>query len=267
MSILHGKNALLVSDDAESFADLTKLLEAHQVHCLSLQCNLVTPEMVKEHGVDIIFLSHMCKDDVCCGLLSLLTSHDSSRTKPIVVLVDGSEKQIGDALMRGAADYITAHENEASVLKKVKMILGQPDTLSSPQIFDVPPDFAPTTKTDIRVGVVEDDPLLRNLLATRLEASSFPHTFLPNGDEAVQKLRAFKPQVIILDLMLPGKSGFEILEEIKVDSELKHTPVIIFSNRDSQDDRQRVARLGIDRFFVKALTDLSVLVKTIEELA
>ena len=66
--------------------------------------------------------------------------------------------------------------------------------------------------------------------------------------------------------MLPVKNGFEILAELKADATLKSLPVIVFSNRDAQEDKQKVFELGADRFFVKAMTDLSVLIETIEEL-
>ena len=67
--------------------------------------------------------------------------------------------------------------------------------------------------------------------------------------------------------MLPVKNGFEILAELKADLELKKIPVIVFSNRDSQEDKQKTFSLGAERFFVKAMTDLSFLIETIEELS
>jgi len=267
MSILAGKNALIVCDDEHPFEQLTILLKKHGMNCLEMKCAEVTPGIVAEHGINVIILSHICKNELCCGLISILGSDDLSRTVPVLVLVSNDEKEIADALMHGAADYLTENEEPLAALKKIKMILGQPDTLSSPLIFDVPPDPALTTKKGVKVYVIEDDPLLRNLLTARLETSSFQHEFAADGNDVIAKMVNFRPQVIILDLMLPGKSGFEVLEEIKETQELRSVPVIIFSNRDSQEDKQRVLSLGIDRFFVKALTDLSALVETIEELA
>jgi DNA-binding response OmpR family regulator len=66
--------------------------------------------------------------------------------------------------------------------------------------------------------------------------------------------------------MLPGKNGFELLAEIREDGQFKDTPVIIFSNRDSQEDRRKAKELGAAAFHVKAMTDLAELVTTIENL-
>jgi len=64
--------------------------------------------------------------------------------------------------------------------------------------------------------------------------------------------------------MLPGKSGFDILAELKDDEVLKNIPVIVFSNRDGQEDRARAKELGAVDFYVKAMTDLSELIEKIE---
>jgi len=66
--------------------------------------------------------------------------------------------------------------------------------------------------------------------------------------------------------MLPGRSGFEVLTEIKNDKKLSDVPVVVFSNRDGQEDRQKASELGAKGFYVKAMTDLSELIETIESL-
>jgi DNA-binding response OmpR family regulator len=79
-------------------------------------------------------------------------------------------------------------------------------------------------------------------------------------------MRQFNPDVIVLDLMLPGRSGFEVLAEVKADDKLQQVPVIIFSNKDTAEDKQKAQDLGARGFYVKAMTDLSELIELIESL-
>jgi two-component system, cell cycle response regulator len=266
MSILSKKTVLLVSETKPLITELGPLLKKHEMNVINAFCGSVSLPEIQEQNVDIVILNHLHGSDTCTEILNQLRGKILSKDIPVFAMVENSEKKINHALMLGAADYITPDESPESVVKKIKIIFGQPDNFPSTSVIDVPPDTALTTKKGIRVYIVEDDPLLRNLLSTRLKASSFPSSFSIDGGDVVSKILDFKPQVIILDLMLPIKNGFEILEELKANSSLKNVPVIVFSNRDSQEDKQRVFGLGADRFFVKAMTDLSVLIETIEEL-
>jgi len=152
------------------------------------------------------------------------------------------------------------------VLSKIKATFGEEDLFSSSTVIDITPTKAHVTTTGIRVFVIEDDPLLRNLLSMKLERSNFPSEFSTDGANVLPQMYQFNPDVIILDLMLPGRSGFEVLTEIKNDKKLSDVPVVVFSNRDGQEDRQKASELGAKGFYVKAMTDLSELIETIESL-
>lgn len=267
MSILSGKTVLVVTDENSHITELEPLFKKHGMNVVSAPCGSVSLSDIQAKNVDIVLLGHLHNGQTCTEILNQLREKILNKHVPIFAMVENTEDRINHALMLGAADYITNDESPESIIKKIKIIFGQPDNFSSTSVIDVPPDTALTTRKGIRVYVVEDDPLLRNLLNTKLKASSFPSSFSIDGGNVVPKILEFNPQVIILDLMLPIKNGFEILEELKTNPSLKSIPVIVFSNRDSQEDKQKVFSLGADRFFVKAMTDLSVLVETIEELA
>lgn len=119
---------------------------------------------------------------------------------------------------------------------------------------------------NMRVLLVEDDPLLRNLLSMKLQKSEISHTFCNSGLEAMDMVKEYDPTVIILDLMLPGKNGLEVLKEIREDSKYKETPVVIFSNKDDDSDRATAHDLGVEHFLIKATTDLSELLSLIIKL-
>lgn len=130
-------------------------------------------------------------------------------------------------------------------------------------ISEEKPTILKDSEKEMRVLVVEDDPLLRNLLAIRLEKSKIPCKFSNDGNDALRDIEDYKPTLIILDLMLPEKDGFTVLKEIKSDAKLEKIPVIVFSNKDSDEDKKRAKDLGAKAFLVKAMTDLSDLVELI----
>ena len=116
---------------------------------------------------------------------------------------------------------------------------------------------------EMRVLVVEDDPLLRNLLSVRLTKSKIPYYFCHNGNEVLHSALQYKPTLVILDLMLPGKNGIDVLNEMRQRIEFKETPVIVFSNKDNDEDKKKAKMLGVEDFLIKAMTDLNDLVTLI----
>lgn len=119
----------------------------------------------------------------------------------------------------------------------------------------------------IKVLMVEDDPYISEIVVTLLTKSGCIPYSTENGSEAITLAEQFMPHIIILDLMLPGVSGEDILKELKQRETLKHIPVIVFTNRSEASDRERVMALGAARFFVKVSTDTNDLLKCIKELA
>jgi two-component system OmpR family response regulator len=115
----------------------------------------------------------------------------------------------------------------------------------------------------VTILIVEDDAVLREFLRTAL-ADEFDVVDAVTGDEAVELARQLRPDVVILDVMLPGRSGLDVVREIRADSELRDTPVLVmtaFSDIDSSE--AEVA--GADRFLSKPF-DLLELTETVREL-
>ena len=116
------------------------------------------------------------------------------------------------------------------------------------------------------VLLVEDDKFLSTLLKNRLEKEGFSVVHAVNGEEAINILRAnpAKPNLVLLDIILPKKNGFEVLEEIKLDLELKALPIIIISNLGQDDDLSRGKELGALQYYVKAQTSIDDLISKIK---
>lgn len=114
--------------------------------------------------------------------------------------------------------------------------------------------------TNLKVLLVEDDPFLSNLLKVRLQKENVDVFLARDGEEALKRIEEDKPSLVLLDLILPKKSGFEILEKISTDPQLKDMPVIILSNLGQTSDIQRGKELGAIEYYVKAKISIDDLV-------
>jgi len=263
-STLTDKNILIVGEESSQIKNLEVALRAYGIKIHAFACDSVTPMKVTDLKIDLIIYNNLLGGQTCLDALAKLKNDNLCKTVPIFMLVEESTDKIQDVLSSGASDYITPNESTDTTIQKIKSIFGHAADFSSSSNIDITPTVASVTATGIKVYVVEDDALLRNLLSMQLDKSSFPFEFSPDGKDVVPAIKKFKPDIIILDLMLPGKSGFEVLEEVKADENLKNIPVLVFSNKDEQFDRKRAKELGADGYYVKAMTDLSQLVEMIE---
>lgn len=103
------------------------------------------------------------------------------------------------------------------------------------------------------VMVVEDESFLSKVLAERLEDEGFGRIDLAgNGEEALQKMRENPPHIVLLDMILPKKNGFEVLQEMKQDQTLQHIPVLVLSNLGQDQDIEQAKALGATDYLVKS---------------
>jgi DNA-binding response OmpR family regulator len=267
MSALKGKHILVIGEENQHIKELEAALQTQGMSITVATCGSVDETLLTAEHIDIVLLNHLHEGDACVELLHRLRASRKLNVLPIFALVENTEEKIQKALILGAADYITNSEPLLSVVNKMKIIFGEADNYSDCINIDITPEVAAVSTSGIKVFFIEDDALLRNLLILQLEKSGFDYKYSTDGADAVTEMIAFAPQVVILDVLLPGKTGFEVLEEMRATTELANVPVIIFSNRDEQADIEKAHSLGVKKYYVKAMTDLSLLVKTIEELA
>jgi DNA-binding response OmpR family regulator len=114
------------------------------------------------------------------------------------------------------------------------------------------------------VLLVEDEPLLANLLKQRLEKEGIKSILARDGEEGLRVLRETKPDLILLDIILPKISGFELMETLKVDPQLERAPIIIISNLGQESDVARGEALGAIQYFVKAKVSIEELIEHVK---
>jgi DNA-binding response OmpR family regulator len=114
------------------------------------------------------------------------------------------------------------------------------------------------------VLLVEDDKFLSSLLKTRLEKEGIKVIHAEDGEVALEILKTVTPDLILLDLILPRKMGFEVLEELQQNPLLRHGPVVIISNLGQDEDVAKGRALGAIDYFVKAQTSIDDLILKIK---
>jgi len=103
-----------------------------------------------------------------------------------------------------------------------------------------------------KILIVEDDKFLRELIARKVINEGFDVSEAIDGEEGIKKIKEEKPDMVLLDLILPGIDGFEVLARMKEDSALSSIPVIIFSNLGQKEDIEKGLKLGAIDYLIKA---------------
>lgn len=106
-------------------------------------------------------------------------------------------------------------------------------------------------ETTKKVMIVEDDEHISKVYEIKFAKEGIPTSVARDGEEAVVKITAEKPSLIILDLMIPKKDGFWVLEEIKKNPDLATIPVLVLSNLGQKSDQDRALGLGANEYLVK----------------
>src|SRR3954467_15718831 len=102
-----------------------------------------------------------------------------------------------------------------------------------------------------RVLVVDDDDVIRQLITVNLELEGFDVVTAVDGQDALEKVKDARPQVVTLDVMMPRLDGWEAASRLRADPETSHVKVILLSARAQEADLQRGERIGVDAYLTK----------------
>ena len=110
-----------------------------------------------------------------------------------------------------------------------------------------------------KVLVIEDEQNIVEAISFILSRDGWDVKTHSNGHDALDAVRARAPDIIILDVMLPGKSGYDILQEIRRDEKFGETPVLMLTARGQLKDRELAERIGASQFMTKPFSNSDVL--------
>lgn len=116
-----------------------------------------------------------------------------------------------------------------------------------------------------KVLIVDDEPVLRNVATTYFQQSGYEAKGAPDAETGLELAESWRPDVILLDIIMPGINGLELLHTLKTDPLTKNIPVFIFSNLDSEDEIAQALDMGATGYLTKANYSLEDVQKKVEE--
>ena len=202
--------------------------------------------MPKVNGIEVLEKMH--------------NDEELSKIPVIIISNSGQPVEIEKALSLGVRDYLVKAEFDPDeVLKKVNNVLLGEDSGSG--------ESEKGSNASKKVLIIEDDQLLRDLCSRKIISEGFNVETAIDPKVGLDKVIKFKPDIILLDLVLPGMSGFDVLKEIKSnsDKEIAKIPVIILSNLGQESDIKKGEELGAEDYLIKATTTTDEIVKKVKK--
>lgn len=120
------------------------------------------------------------------------------------------------------------------------------------------------TTTDPRVLIAEDDLVLADLYKTQLKISGITALHCKDGQEVVDTIKEFAPDLILLDLMMPNLSGFEVIERVRAMTDIKQPKILVLTALNEPEDRDRALKLGADDYMMKSGVALEQVLATVQ---
>lgn len=117
----------------------------------------------------------------------------------------------------------------------------------------------------MKILLAEDDKFISRAYQDGFKRAGIEVAPAYNGEEALKKAFSEKPDLILLDLIMPIKNGFEVLSALKLDANLKNIPVVVLSNLSQDNDIERVKELGAIDFLIKSNLSLKEVIEKIKE--
>lgn len=114
--------------------------------------------------------------------------------------------------------------------------------------------------------MIEDDGFFRKLYRDQFTRAGFEFIEATNGIEGLNKVMSENPDVVLLDLMLPRKNGFDVLEDMKSNKDTKNIPVVVLSNLSHESDMKEALALGAESYLVKTDVRLSEVIEKVTSL-
>jgi DNA-binding response OmpR family regulator len=123
----------------------------------------------------------------------------------------------------------------------------------------------PPTTPSHRILLVEDDDALANVYITRLKAESFDVKRVTNGEDALVTVLSYRPDLVLLDVMMPKLNGFEVLDILRNTPEVGNVKVIMLTALSQEADKKRAEALGVDDYLVKSQVVIADVIEHIKQ--
>lgn len=197
-------------------------------------------------------------------------NEDKSKVPVIIISNSGQPVEIEKTKKLGAVDHLIKTEfNPDDVLEKVVKCFNNGGKKSNETQAEIKPQADSAAQSlGIKVMLVEDDTFLREICTKKLVKEGYTVYEAIDGEQALANIEKAKPDIILLDIILPAIDGFQILSQIRgsKNKEIKDVPVIMLSNLGQDDDIKKAMDMGANDYLVKAHFTTEEIAKKIKTL-
>ena len=235
---------ILVIDDEPAIAQLIKInLEADGYEVDTALDGMEGIEKAKASPPDVITLDVLMPGMNGFQVMELLKKNPGTADIPVIFIsiVEGPQKDRGFHL--GAVDFLTKPIEYGELLKSLKKIESS---------------IGKVTGVKKEVLVIDDERDVANLIKVNLEDQGYDVFVAYNGPDAIAIARERKPEVIILDLAMPGMDGFSVMKVLKQDKETEHIPIIVLTGHDTKGYKQKSLMLGAAQYMTKPFSEKDI---------
>lgn len=261
------KKILIIEDDTFLGEVLSKKLTDEGYEAVLVKDGKEGFEMIAVVQPDLLLLDIILPTMNGYDILEKKLNDPSISAIPVIIISNsGQPVEITRALALGVKDYLVkAQFDPEEILIKVREQL-RTEAIDKALSPSGQVENKNTVNLDgKKVMWIEDDQFLNDIIAHKLSKTTFAFFHAAEGEEALRIISQEVPDIIMLDIILSGMDGFEILRRIKADDKVKHIPVILLSNLGQQSDLDKGKDLGALRFLVKATVTPDEIIDQIRE--
>lgn len=246
---MNKKVILLIEDDAVLGEIMKKRIEEDGYRCFWEHDGKDGIAKLLETRPDLILLDIVMPNMNGYEVLERINADKTLFAIPVVVISNsGQPVEIEKILKLGVKDYIVkAHFSPEEVLEKVKNLIGG----GGERVISDPLRFAKAL-AETKILIIEDEQMLSDIVSKRFREDKFQVFIANNGEVGLDMAEDVRPDLILLDLIMPGMGGFDVLKKLKESNDLRVIPVVILSNLAQEGEIARARRLGVADFLVKA---------------
>jgi DNA-binding response OmpR family regulator len=245
------KKILIIEDEEVLLNILKEKLQIEGYDVFIAKDGVEGVALMREIKPDLVLLDILMPRQDGFEVLDDMRNDATLKDVPVIIISNsGQPVEIDRALKLGAKDYLVKAEfDPQEVVEKVQRFLGKSEKVEKKEEKK---NAGEVTPANYKILIVEDDKFLRDLMTQKIAKDGFNVVEATDGESGYQKIVSEKPSIVLLDLIMPGLDGFEVLKKIQENPEISGIPVIILSNLGQKDDVEKGMRLGAKDYLIKA---------------
>ncbi len=276
------KKILVISIDKEFIASISAILTGAGFQVLLAHDEATLADVFTEAIPDMLIVDIGVSSENNIAILGAIRAQTDMRIAQIPVVAasqNGDLIEIAAAIKLGVKDYfVKSNIDSNQVLTKITRQFPPIESseatqqsvsqtiAATPSIPAIAKPVIPSTPVSIKLLIVEDDKFLRDLAVQKISKEGFNVVAAVDGEQGIAFAEKELPDIILLDILLPGIDGFEVLRRVRANPALAKTKVAMLSNFGQREDIEKALNAGADQFMVKANYTLDEIVEEVKKI-